>query len=154
MMHLANRAIIGLAIAASVSWSGVALSGDLADFKDPFDGSKLSFPLKSGETETAALKKFKETGDNDYRKDSAAIAKGKELYDQWCQLCHNADGSGKMGPSLISNDPVYKQRKTDPGMFSIIYAGASGAMQAFSKRELTQDDMLKIIAYVRTLEKK
>jgi cytochrome c-L len=39
-------------------------------------------------------------------------------------------------------------------MFSIIYAGASGAMQPFSKRDLTQDDMLKIIAYIRSLDQK
>ena len=38
-------------------------------------------------------------------------------------------------------------------MFSIIYGGASGAIQSFAKRGMAQDDMLKIIAYVRTLEK-
>jgi cytochrome c-L len=37
-------------------------------------------------------------------------------------------------------------------MFSIIYGGAGGAMQPFAKRGMAQDDMLKIIAYVRTLE--
>jgi len=38
-------------------------------------------------------------------------------------------------------------------MFAIIYAGARGAMQPFSRRGMKQDDMLNIVAYVRTLEK-
>ena len=38
-------------------------------------------------------------------------------------------------------------------MFSIIYAGAGGAMQPFSKRDVTQDDMLAIVAYVRSLDR-
>jgi len=50
-------------------------------------------------------------------------------------------------------DVVYKQVLTDPGMFSIIYGGASGAMQSFHRRGMKQDEMLKIVAYVRTLDK-
>ena len=38
-------------------------------------------------------------------------------------------------------------------MFEVIYSGASGEMQAFSKRGLTQDQILRIIAYVRCLKK-
>ncbi len=36
-----------------------------------------------------------------------------------------------MGPTLVGNNVIYKQVQTDPGMFSIIYDGASGAMQSF-----------------------
>ena len=38
-------------------------------------------------------------------------------------------------------------------MFEVIYAGAAGAMQSFFRRGLTQDEMLKIIAYTRALKK-
>jgi hypothetical protein len=38
-------------------------------------------------------------------------------------------------------------------LLSIIYGGASGAMQSFFRRGMQQDQMLKIIAYVRTLDK-
>jgi cytochrome c-L len=38
-------------------------------------------------------------------------------------------------------------------MFSIIYGGASGAMQSFHRRDMNQDEMLRIVAYARTLEK-
>jgi cytochrome c-L len=48
---------------------------------------------------------------------------------------------------------VYKQVLTDPGMFAIIYGGANGAMQLFHRRGMKQDEMLRIIAYVRTLGK-
>ena len=58
-----------------------------------------------------------------------------------------------MGPALVGEDIVYPQALTDPGMFSIIYGGASGAMQSFFRRGMQQDQMLRIIAYVRTLEK-
>jgi len=58
-----------------------------------------------------------------------------------------------MGPTLVGKDVVYKQVLTDPGMFSIICGGASGAMQSFHRRGMKQDEMLKIVAYVRTLDK-
>ncbi len=37
-------------------------------------------------------------------------------------------------------------------MFEVVFGGAGGAMQAFGKR-MSQDDILKIIAYVRSLKK-
>ena len=52
----------------------------------------------------------------------------------------------KMGPTLAGKDVVYKQVLTDPGMFSIIYGGASGAMQSFHRRDMKQDEMLRIVA--------
>jgi cytochrome c-L len=38
-------------------------------------------------------------------------------------------------------------------MFAIIYGGANGAMQSFHRRCVKQDEMLRITAYVRTLDK-
>ena len=136
------------------AWSLPPARGDdLADFKNPLDNSPMTFELKPGEVETPALKKFKETGANDYRGDADAVAEGKKLYTTNCIICHGADGTGKMGPTLIGKDVIYKQVLTDPGMFSLIYGGASGAMQSFSRRGMKQDQMLRIVAYVRTLEK-
>jgi cytochrome c-L len=128
-------------------------AGEVADFKSPLDNSPMTFELQPGEIETAAVKKFKETGNNDYRDNDDAIADGKKLYVSNCIICHGADGTGKMGPTLVGKDVVYKQVLTDPGMFSIIYGGASGAMQSFHRRGMKQDEMLKIVAYVRTLDK-
>ena len=131
----------------------LARAGNTADFKSPLDDSPIKFELQPGEVETPAIKKFKETGDNDYRGNAEAIADGKKLYESNCVVCHGADATGKMGPTLVGKDVVYKQVLTDPGMFAVIYGGASGAMQSFHRRGMKQDDMLKIISYVRTLDK-
>ena len=141
------------ALAVNAIAVSLVAAGDVADFKNPLDNSPMSFELLPGEVETPAVRKFKETGDNDYRGNADAIADGKKLFESNCMLCHGSDGTGRMGPTLVGKDVVYKQALTDPGMFSIIYGGAGGAMQSFHRRGMKQDDMLRIIAYVRTLDK-
>ena len=54
---------------------------------------------------------------------------------------------------MVGTDWTYPRSATDVGMFEVIYGGASGAMQSFARRGMTQDQMLKIIAYVRSLAK-
>ena len=68
-----------------------------------------------------------------HRGGADAIADGKKLYTSNCIVCHGADGTGKMGPTIVGKDVVYKQVLTDRGMFAIIYGGASGAMQSFRR---------------------
>jgi len=74
-----------------------------------------------------------ETGRNPYRGDAAAFAAGRQLYVTWCQGCHNPDGSGRIGRSLIGNSFTYDRVPTDVGMFEVIYGDAAGAMQSFKE---------------------
>ena len=122
-------------------------------FKHPLDNSPLEVKLLPNETATEAVNAFHATGQNPYRDVPAALLEGKELYERHCQSCHLPDGSGRLGPSLVTDDWKYKRSATDVGMFEVIYAGAAGAMQSFFRRGVEQDDILKMIAYVRTLKK-
>ena len=60
----------------------------------------MTFERQPEEVETNVVRKFKETGVNDYRADADAIAEGKNLYNSNGIVCHGADGTGKMGPHL------------------------------------------------------
>ena len=131
---------------------GAALAEDVV-FRHALTDAPLEVKARPNEVETEAVKSFKQSGENPYNGNEQALAEGKKLYATNCQACHLPDGSGRMGPSLIGNDWVHKRVATDVGMFEVIYGGASGAMQSFAKRGMTQDQMLKIMAYVRSLKK-
>lgn len=123
------------------------------EFKNALDDSPLDLSPIKGETFTDAVKSFQETGVNPYVGNAEAVAAGKTLYNDNCQVCHKPDGSGGMGPSLIDETVVNERANTDMGKFEIIHSGAAGAMRPFSKRGITQDQILKIVAYVDSLKK-
>jgi len=81
------------------------------------------------------------------------VGRGKALYNQSCAGCHLEDGSGRIGSSLIDNQFNHPRANTDVGLFEVIWAGGSGAMQPFAGR-IPADSMLKIIAYINSLPKK
>jgi cytochrome c-L len=116
------------------------------------DDSPLAIKLRPSEVVTDAVSKFYQTGEDPYKADATALDAGKKLYLQWCQSCHLPDGSGRIGPSLIGETHHYPRFATDKGMFEIVYGGATGAMQGFGNR-LTQDQILQVMAYVRSLKK-
>jgi len=143
--HLPAVAFIALAIAAAPAFA--------VEFRSALDDSPIDIEPIKGEEFTDAVKSFHETGENPYNGNADAIAAGKALYNQDCQVCHKPDGSGGMGPSLIDDTVINPRADTDVGMFEIIHSGAAGAMRPFSKRGMTQDQMLQIIAYIHTLKK-
>lgn len=143
-------------ILAAVALSAALVLPALAavEFKNALDDSPLDLSPIEGETITDAVKSFRETGNDPYVGNAEAIAAGKVLYTDNCQVCHKPDATGGMGPSLIDDTVINDRANSDVGKFEIIHSGASGAMKAFSKRGITQDQILKIIAYIHTLAAK
>ena len=133
--------------------AGVADAGPTAiaflhcAFETPLDVTP-----KPDEVVTDAVRRFKETGVNPYVGKKKAIAAGKNHYDAWCVSCHLPDATGRIGPSLVDDDVIHVRVNTDVGMFEAIHSGALGAMQPFRDR-LAQDEMLQLMAYVRSLKK-
>ena len=141
-------------------WMVMAVAGALAapalaevQFRHALDDGPLAIKPQPGEVETDAVKTFKQTGENPYNGQQQALADGKKLYEENCQACHLPDGSGRIGPSLVADKPIHERVTTDVGLFEVIYGGASGAMQSFARRGMTQDQILHIMAYVRSLKK-
>lgn len=143
-----------LAVAAALLMLPLfAAQAEDIQFRHALDNSPLDLAPIQGEEFTEAVTSFHKDGVNPYDGDADAIAAGKALYDEHCQACHRPDGSGGMGPSLIDDVYINARANTDVGVFEIIHSGSSGAMRSFAKRGMTQDEMLKIIAYVHTLRK-
>jgi cytochrome c(L) len=122
-------------------------------FRNALSNSPITLNLYPNETITTKVLEFHRTGNNPLRGDADAAAAGRILYDQWCASCHLADATGRIGPSLIDAQVVHPRVSTDIGTFEVIYAGGTGAMQPFGNR-LTQEELLKIMAFLDTLKKR
>ena len=146
-----RAAAIAVAVGLVTAGLGAALPQEVA-FSFAIDNSPLDVTPKPGQTLTAAVQEFRKTGQNPYNGKDDALADGKKLYGTYCQVCHLPDGSGRMGASLVGEKHVYERITNDVGLFEVIFGGASGAMQPFGKR-MTQDQILKVMAYLRTLMK-
>jgi cytochrome c-L len=144
-----------LCLAALLLLAAVASDRAAADvaFLDVLSNKPLDVPLPEGAQRTEAVVHFHKTGENFYSGKGDAIAAGKKIYTGLCASCHLPNATGRLGPSLIDNESKYPRMNTDVGMFEIIYGGGAGAMQAFSKRGMSQDDMLQVMAYINSLRK-
>jgi cytochrome c-L len=145
--------LAGIAAGLALVIGGLAC-GALAGvaFRHVAFGTPLDVTPRPGEVVTPAVARFHETGQNPYVGDAAAPTHGKELYETWCQSCHMPDGSGRIGPSLIGAQRIHERTATDVGLFEAVFGGSLGAMQSFRDR-LTQDEILRINAYVRSLRR-
>jgi cytochrome c-L len=151
----ARAAALGAAVAVALVAAGAVAPGSLAAavaFRHIAFGTPLDVSPRPGETLTAAVTQFHETGQNPYVGDTAALADGKQLYETWCQSCHMPDGSGRIGPSLIGPQHIHARTATDIGLFEAVLGGGLGAMQSFRDR-LTQDEILRVTAYIQHLRR-
>jgi cytochrome c-L len=142
-----------LAMLMALGPAGAARAAeDGVQFLDPLTNEPLELSQRPDQAITPAVEQFHATGENPYAGDEQAIAEGKQIYGKWCQACHLPDGTGRIGPSLADDTWSHPRTGTDVGQFEIIYAGGAGAMQAFGTR-LDQDEILKVVAFLETLQK-
>ena len=88
---------------------------------------------------------------NPYTGDPEAIKQGRTLYLQiGCSGCHGVGGGGGMGPALL--DDEWKFGSDDETLFKLIKGEIpQQSMPAIFGKELPDDDVWKILAYVRAL---
>jgi cytochrome c-L len=112
----------------------------------------LEVVLTPKEGDAPAVKQFKESGRNPYQKDPNAIAEGFKLARaSACTHCHGESLGGLIGPSLTNGNWRYVKNGIDKGMFETLYFGTGAGMAAWGKNgSLTEDEILKIIAFVRS----
>lgn len=109
---------------------------------------------------TPQSKQFKESGQNPYAGDQAAIEQGKKLYQLYsCTQCHGSQAQGQTAVGLTG--PKFNNAKaaTDKGMFEIIWGGTNGGMGPKGKglmdptnpdNGMSPDEILKVMAWIRS----
>jgi cytochrome c oxidase cbb3-type subunit III len=85
-----------------------------------------------------------------YTGDAAAIAEGKKLFSRNCKVCHGANGTGGFGPNLTDIDWLYGG--SDAQVFVSVSNGRPGGMPSW-KSDLKDDEIWKIIAFIRSIKK-
>jgi cytochrome c-L len=115
-------------------------------------GADLAAVLTPKPGDTPAVNQFKETRKNPYHKDPQAIAEGFKLARaSACTHCHGEGLGGLIGPSLTNGRWRHVKNGTDVGMFETLYFGTGAGMAAWGKLgSLTEDEILKVIAFVRS----
>lgn len=87
---------------------------------------------------------------NPYTGNAAAIKEGKHLWRKTgCYSCHGGGAEGGVGPSLIDDEWIYIP--TDKTLFKTISEGRKGTVMVSWSKELSPDQIWKVIAYIRSL---
>ena len=118
------------------------------------------FVIETALFDTPAAKEFLATGKNLYIGNTEAIAKGKKVFGMYsCTQCHGPEAKGQVGPGLVGPTFKYPKDATNKGMFETVWHGTNGGMGAKGiglmdatdpKNGITPDELLKVIAWIRT----
>ncbi|MDI1309642.1 MAG: c-type cytochrome [Methylotenera sp.] len=153
--------------------STTASSSETCKLVSTKDNSPLA--IKVVDTDTPEAKEFLATCVNPYTKkyatDAEAAKAGRKVMTyNGCTGCHGGNLGGLMAPSLVKNGGtgafdtkwVYEKNATDKGMFETIAGGTPGLsggtmfvwhnqLPGKTGEGLPTDDILKSIAYIRTV---
>ena len=89
---------------------------------------------------------------NPYTGNAQAIAEGHQLFlDTGCYACHGHHAEGGMGPNLTGAGNRWIYKPTDATLFRTISSGREGTNMAPWKDTLSQDQIWKIIAFIRSI---
>jgi cytochrome c(L) len=89
---------------------------------------------------------------NPYTGDAKAIEEGHQLFlDTGCYACHGHHAEGGMGPNLTGAGNKWIYKPTDATLFRTISNGREGTNMAPRKDTLSQDQIWKIIAFIRSI---
>ncbi len=156
----------------STSDAGKPISSASCELVSTVDNKPLA--IKVSDADTPEAKEFLSTCINPYTKkfatDAEAAKTGRKVFTlNGCSGCHGGKLEGIMAPALtkaggqgaFDTKWVYAKNATDKGMFETISAGTpglSGGVMAIWNRNLvghvgdglTNDEILRAIAYIRT----
>ena len=89
---------------------------------------------------------------NPYTGDAEAIVEGQRPWAATgCYSCHGEVADGAVGPDLTDDEWVY--RPTDATLFKAIAKGRPGTNMVGWSESLSDDQIWKVIAYIRSLYK-
>jgi cytochrome c-L len=139
-------------VAAGAAWVSAQTTSTAPTPSPTPSAADLEAVLIPKDGDPPAVKQFKESGKNPYQKDPSAIAEGFKLARaSACTHCHGESLGGLIGPSLTNGNWRYVKNGMDKGMFETLYFGTGAGMAAWGKGgSLTEDEILKIIAFVRS----
>jgi len=142
------RKMAGLVV-ITIGLSSASVFADMT-FRNVLTGQPINFSFGKKGPETEAVKQFLVTGENIYHNDEGALKIGESLFVTACAGCHGHHAEGKIGPALGDSYWTYPKARTDVGMFEVVYDGAR-AMMGPQRNNLTVDEILAVIAYVRSI---
>lgn len=157
---LAVLAIGVLALGMLVTFEVVNLEWistmEISKAYDPME-QPLPVPARSIPIEGPAYVEGAGAPENPVPADEVSLARGKQLYEINCLMCHGANGKGtgaiaaflQNKPADLTADSVVG--KSDGSLFIVISAGSPGKMPALSSN-LTIRDRWDVVNYVRSLQ--
>ena len=114
-----------------------------------------ALPASVTEAEMDALKDANASMPNPVPATAASIARGAELYQMTCLVCHGpeGDGEGPVGLKFVTKAPVnlseeYTQDQTDGQIFFTLTRGR--ALMPFYRDALNVEERWHVINYVRS----
>ncbi|HZH50151.1 MAG TPA: cytochrome c [Nitrospira sp.] len=91
----------------------------------------------------------------DLKARNADVSKGKSIYREVCQTCHGLNGTGSgtmtLQPPAADLTSAAVQEKLDAGLFKAIHDGRKNTAMGAWKYSLSDEEILDVIAFVRTL---